>query len=178
MKKRSGCLNHILIIGMILGIIGAAGLGYLGYQKATTAEANATSIEELGNLYLQGETAEETTGTIEDFLTELLGDSDIVKDTIAVLKDDTIAEIITVHHYLPGDETVSTAIGQRILIHRLNKTYTKEELTSIYCNMMGYTATNLSQEEKDSFLQNILDDLTEQGFIFNDTGSDWEKTAE
>ena len=59
MKKRSGCLNRILGIGILLGIIGAAGLGYMGYQKANTAEANATPVKELDTVYI-GDTVIET----------------------------------------------------------------------------------------------------------------------
>lgn len=177
MKKRSGGLSRILKIGMFLGLIGLAGLCWMGYQKANEAEANTTAIEGLGNIHLHDETATTTTETIENFLIELFGDSAIVKDAIAALGDDTVAEIITVHYYLPDDDTVSTAIGQKILTHRLNRTYSQAELASIYCDMMGYSATTeITPAEKESFLQNILDELAEQGIILNDTNSGLETT--
>ena len=178
MKKRSGCFSRILGILIVIGILGAAGLGYLGYQKAETAESRSIPIEDLGIAYIEGDIPQADTDMIEDFLIGLFGDSEIANDVITALSDDTVAEMITESFYLPHDETISTSIAQKILTHRLSQTYSSGELTMIYCGMMGYLPEDLFAEETSSFLTDILDYLTEQGIILNETISDWEKTVQ
>ena len=90
----------------------------------------------------------------------------------------SVAEMITESFYLPDDDTLSTSIAQRILTHRLSKAYSTEELSMIYCGMMGYLPEDLFAAETSSFLTDILDYLTEQGIILNETISDWEKTVQ
>ena len=165
MKKRPGCFNRILGILIIVGILGAVGLGWLGYQKADEAESNTISIEDLGIAYIEGDIPQTDTEMIEDFLISLFGDNEIAKDVITALSDDTIAEMITESFYLPHDETISTSIAQKILTHRLSKAYTNEELSMIYCGMMGSLPEDLSAADSSSFLTDIINYLTEQGII-------------
>jgi hypothetical protein len=178
MKKRSGCFGRTLGILIVIGIIGAAGLGWLGYQKAAEAESGTIPVEDLGIAYIDGKLPQTDTEMIEKFLIGLFGDREIVKDVITALSDDTVAEMITESFYLPDDDTLSTSIAQRILTHRLSKTYSTEELSTIYCGMMGYLPEDLFAAETSSFLTDILDYLTEQGLILNETISDWEKTVQ
>lgn len=173
MKKRYGFFHRAVTLGIVLGLIGTAGLCFLGYQKAEKAESAAIPIEDLGIAYIKGDIPQADTERIENILIELFGDHEIVKDIVTALGDDTVAEMITESFYLPHDETISTAIAQKILTHRLSKAYSNAELTLIYCGIHGYAPQSLWEKPTEThdvpFLNDILDYLTEQGILLNDT---------
>lgn len=175
MKKRSGCLKRILIIGMILGIIGAAGLGWMGYEKANTAEANATPIEELGTVYIGDAAIEADTALWEDLLAKVSGNSEAMESITAALGDKTIAEMIAVNCYLPDNDTVSTAIAQKIITHRLSQAYSNEELLFLYqamTNDPALTAKEPSTTPETDLLADILTYLVENKVIKEDTAKE------
>ena len=178
MKKRSGCLNRILGIGILLGIIGAAGLGYMGYQKANTAEANVTPVEELDTAYIGNTVIETDTALWEDLLSEVSGNSEAMQAITAALGDKTIAEMITKTYYLPDDDTVSTAIAQKIITHRLSQAYSNEELLFLYHAMTKEpmpTTTEASDNPETDLLADILQYLIENDLIKEETAAEIEK---
>ncbi|MBR5329213.1 MAG: hypothetical protein IKV45_03300 [Firmicutes bacterium] len=175
MKKKSGCFSRILAILMILGIVGAAGLGCLGYQKANEAEANKTPTEELRSAYIGDAPIQGENEVLENFLTELVGDNEVVRDITAALGNSTMADMITEGYYLPDDDTVSTAIAQKILSYRLTKAYSNEELLVIYGGIMDYAPATIESStphlDRD-FLQDLLSYLTEQGILKEETANE------
>lgn len=175
MKKKSGCFSRILATLMILGIVGAAGLGYLGYQKANEAETKGTPIEELRSAYVGDAPIEENSELLENFLTDLVGDSEVVKDITAALGDNTMADMIAESCYLPDDDTVSTAIGQKILSYRLSKAYSNGELLVIYSGIMGYAPVTIESNSSHldgNFLNDLLTYLIKQGIIKEETAAE------
>ncbi len=192
MKRHSGCLSRILMLLICLGILAAVLLGYMGYEKAEKAETTATPVDQLHEVY-----AGSFSGTLTDtdlpeaILNSVAGDHEVLKKLRAGLSDDTVAKMIVEIHYLPDDGLISTAIGQRILIHRLKQTYTEEELLQIYCGLRGYNLSNLgdmknalqNSEIKDPetlldkatpILMNLIDDLKDQGVLSEEKAKELE----
>ena len=112
---------------------------------------------------------------MENFLTELVGDNEVVRDITAALGNSTMADMITEGYYLPDDDTVSTAIAQKILSYRLTKAYSNEELLVIYGGIMDYAPAtiegNTTHLDRD-FLQDLLSYLTEQGILKEETANE------
>ena len=159
MKKRYGFFHRAIALGILLGLIGTAGLCFLGYQKANEAEASAIAAADLRSAYIGDTEIPSDPNLLENILTEYLGDSEIIKDITAILSDDSVAEMIVKSEYLPDDGEISTAIGQKILTHRLTKFCSEEELLLIWCAMMGYDPAAFREstaEETASILSDLL----------------------
>ena len=142
MKRHSGCLNRILTVFILLGILAAAMLGYIGDEKANEAEKNAAPVDQLYPIYAGSSPAAET-DLLNAILNSVTEDNEGLKKIRSVLSDDTAAKMIVEAFYLADDGNISTAVGQRILIHRLKQVYTEEELLRIYCGIQGYDLTDL-----------------------------------
>lgn len=139
-----GCLIRLLKILMLLGLISAVLLTIMGFQKADVAEEKKVRVDQLYEVY-----AEDGTDAIpEEILSsafEAFGaDDGVLAKYHALLGDDTAAALITKTFYLPDDDLISTAVGQRVLIYRLKKAYSERELAAIYCGIMGYAPQNES----------------------------------
>lgn len=183
MKQHSGCLRRILSSFILLGFLAAVTLGYLGYRKAETAEAEKTSINQLYTVYAGNSSGEKINPDLLDtILNGVIGDNVLLQKIRAGFGNDAIAEMITDSYYLADDNEISTAIGQRILIHRLKQAYTETELLQIYCGIHGYNLTDLNDmqnlpqrndtENADTvlnkaapLLQDMLNYLQEQNII-------------
>ncbi|MGI5874669.1 MAG: hypothetical protein ACOX8R_08455 [Bacillota bacterium] len=141
-RAHGGCFRRVLDILIVLGVISALLLGYMGLKKADEAEANRTPVAELGAVYA-GETAASWDALLLDtVMKEFIGDSAVLNRLRSLLGDDSAAALITESYYLPADGDVSTAIGRRVLVHRLKKAYSEQELFAIYCGIMGYDAAD------------------------------------
>ena len=180
MKRHSGCLSRILTLLICLGILAAVILGYMGYEKA---ETTATPVDQLYEAYAGNFSGTLTdTDLLDAILNSVGGDHEVLKKLRAGLGDDAVAKMITETYYLPDDGLISTAIGQRILIHRLKQTYTEEELLQIYCGLRGYDLSNLGNikntlqnseiknpetilDKATPILINLIDDLKNQGVL-------------
>lgn len=115
MKKCSGRLRHILLCGILLGLLGTVGLCYMGYEKANTAEAKATPIAELRNTYIGAIDIQSDTTLREQLLQKLIGNEELTESIAASWSDHVFAELIVENYYLPKDDTISTTIGQKLL---------------------------------------------------------------
>lgn len=181
MKRHSGCLNRILTVFILLGILSAAMLGYMGYEKANEAERNAAPVDQLSTIYAGSSPAADT-DLLNAILNSVTEDNEGLKKIRAVLSDDTAAKMIVEAFYLADDGNISTAIGQRILIHRLKQAYTEEELLRIYCGIQGYDLSDLENiatlpengglpdtetpgKKAKTLLTNLINDLKEQGIL-------------
>lgn len=190
MKKHHGCLNRILTVFILLGILSAAMLGYMGYEKANEAERNAAPVDQLYTIYAGSSPAADT-DLLNAILNSVTEDNEGLKKIRAVLSDDTAAKMTVEAFYLADDENISTAIGQRILIHRLKQAYTEEELLRIYCGIKGYDLSGLESIQtvpKNSkvqdtetirdnaipFLNGIINDLKEQGILSEEKATEIE----
>ena len=190
MKRHSGCLNRILTVFTLLGIIAAAMLGYMGYEKANEAEKNAAPIDQLYTIYA-GSTPAAETDLMNALINSVTEDNEGLKKIRSVLSDDTAAKMIVEAFYLVDDGNISTAVGQRILIHRLKQAYTEEELLRIYCGIQGYDLSDLESiatlpengglpdtetlGDKDaSLLTNLINDLKEQGILSEEKATEIE----
>ena len=139
-----GCLIRLLKILMLLGLISAVLLTIMGFQKADGAEEEKVRVDQLYEVY-----AEDGTDAIpEEILSSAFvafgADKGVLAKYHALLGDDTAAALITKTFYLPDDDLISTAVGQRVLIYRLKKAYSERELAAIYCGIMGYAPQNES----------------------------------
>ena len=190
MKRHSGCLNRILTVFILLGILSAAMLGYMGYEKANEAERNAAPVDQLYTIYAGSSPAADT-DLLNAILNSVTEDNEGLKKIRAVLSDDTAAKMIVEAFYLADDGNISTAIGQRILIHRLKQAYTEEELLRIYCGIQGYYLTDLESiaaltengglpdtetlgDKAASLLTNLINDLKEQGILSEEKAAEIE----
>lgn len=183
MKGHRSCLGRIFSLIFFSGILFAALLGYTGYEKANEAEADRTPINQLYTVYAgNAPNLAAESDLFDAMLNGITGDNELLKKLSAGLGDKTTAKAITKAYYLPDDETITTAIGQRILMHRLKKTYTQKELLAIYCGIQGYDMTGLSGEgnllqkgeiqdpetlknKAAPFLSHLIQDLQNQGIL-------------
>ena len=190
MKRHSGCLNRILTVFTLLGIIAAAMLGYMGYEKANEAEKNAAPIDQLYTIYA-GSTPAAETDLMNALINSVTEDNEGLKKIRSVLSDDTAAKMIVETFYLADDGNISTAVGRRILIHRLKQAYTEEELLRIYCGIQGYDLADLESiavlpengglpdtetlgDKAASLLTNLINDLKEQGILSEEKATEIE----
>lgn len=181
MKRHSGCLNRILTVLILLGILSAAMLCYMGYEKANEAERNAAPVDQLYTIYA-GSSPSADTDLLNVLLNSVTEDNAGLKKIRSVLSDDTAAKMIVEAFYLADDGNISTAVGQRILIHRLKQAYSEEDLLRIYCGIQGYdltdpesiaalpengglTDTETLGDKAASLLTNLINDLKEQGIL-------------
>lgn len=181
MKRHSGCLNRILTVLILLGILSAAMLCYMGYEKANEAEKDVVPVDQLYTIYAGSSPAADT-DLLNAILNSVTEDNEGLKKIRSVLSDDTAAKMIVETFYLIDDGNISTAIGQRILIHRLKQAYTEEELLRIYCGIQGYDLADLESiaalpengglpntetlgDKAASLLTNLINDLKEQGIL-------------
>lgn len=171
MKRRFGCLRRILLWGILLGVLGAVGLGWLGYEKAEAAEAERVPVAELGSLYL-GEEPPDIAQVLEPGVLEKLGEivdeNGILGKVIGKGTGGFLGNFLAEHYYLPEDDTISAAIGRKILAHRLMKSYSEAELVVLCCKIQGtedilnegiFDEKDRSEEEYRSFLSDILTTL-------------------
>lgn len=172
MKKRSGRLRHILLCGILLGLLGTVGLCYMGYEKANTAEAKATPIAELRNTYIGAIDIQSDTTLREQLLQKLIGNEELTESIAASWSNHVFAELIVENYYLPKDDTISTTIGQKLLIYRLQKAYSEEELFYLCGILVGSIAVEQStdalkptEEENDSFISDFLTVLKDKGIL-------------
>lgn len=182
------CISRIFKLLFLIILILAGICSYLGYQKAADAEAEKGSVATLYTNKVSPELAAMPleTGMIDTLIDQYAGEGftgSIVKSTA----NGAVAALITKNYYLADDETISTFLGQKLLAHRLKKTYTKEELAKLYIALEGYDITGLSSlnsQELEALLQNgdlsalqnlpsqaapilegLVEDLCSQGWI-------------
>lgn len=182
------CISRIFKLLFLIILILAGICFYLGYQKAADAEAEKGSVATLYTNKVSPELAAMPleTGMIDTLIDQYAGEGftgSIVKSTA----NGAVAALIAKSYYLTDDETISTFLGQKILTHRLKKTYTKEELTKLYIALEGYDISGLSSlnsQELEALLQNgdlsalqdlpaqaapilegLIEDLSSQGWI-------------
>lgn len=171
MKRRSGCFRRILLCGILLGVLGAVGLGWLGYEKACAAEAERASVADLGSVYL-GEEPIDVAQVLEPGVLEKLGEivdeNGILEKVIGKGTGGFFGNFLAEHYYLPGDDTISAAIAGKILAYRLMKSYSEVELAVLCCKIPGtedildggiFDEKDLSEDEYRSFLSDILTTL-------------------
>lgn len=190
MKRHSGCLNRILTVLILLGILSAAMLCYMGYEKANEAERNAAPVDQLYTIYA-GSSPSADTDLLNTLLNSVAEDNEGLKKIRSVLSDDTAAKMIVEAFYFADDGNISTAIGQRILIHRLKQAYSEEDLLRIYCGIQGYdltdpesiaalpengglTDTETLGDQAASLLTNLINDLKEQGLLSEEKAAEIE----
>lgn len=190
MKRHAGCLNRILTVLILLGILSAAMLCYMGYEKANEAERNAAPVDQLYTIYA-GSSPSADTDLLNTLLNSVAEDNEGLKKIRSVLSDDTAAKMIVETFYLADDGNISTAVGQRILIHRLKQAYSEEDLLRIYCGIQGYdltdpestaalpenggiTDTETLGDKAASLLTNFINDLKEQGLLSEEKATEIE----
>ncbi len=185
MKKHGGYLKKFLSLLIVAGLIAAAWLFYLGYDKANQAETGHTPVAELYTVYV-GDNPENLAFGDTDIVTAVI-DRVVDKNSfygrfLTAFGDHTVASLLVKKIYLPDDEFISTTIAQRILIYRIEKVYSAEEILLIYCYAMGYrmddidtVAALLANGDGDSLkdlinidsslIDDILAYLTEKGYL-------------
>jgi hypothetical protein len=185
MKKHTGFLKRILSFLIMAGLVAAAILFYLGFDKADQAEADHTPVAELYTTYV-GDNPENidfsNTDIVATVIDSVVDDNSFYSRLLTAFGDHTVASLLVKEIYLPDDEFVSTTIAQRILIYRMEKAYSNNELLLIYCYVMGYSLNNIGTIEniiknndaeslKDllninsSLIDDILGYLTENGYL-------------
>lgn len=185
MKKRGGYLKKFLSLLITAGLIAAAILFYLGYDKADRAEADHTPVADLYTVYV-GDNPNHldfgNTDIVSDLIDSVVDDNSFYGRFLTAFGDHTIASLLVKEVYLPDDEFVSTTIAQRILIYRIEKIYDDNEILLIYCYVMGYQMDDVStvaglladgdtESLKDllnvdsSLIDDILGFLTEKGYL-------------
>lgn len=182
------CISRILKLLFFILLLFIGICFYLGFQKAADAEAEKGSVAALYTNTVRSELAAMPleTGVIDTFIDQYIGEGftgSLAKSTA----NGTIANLITKKYYLADDKTISTFLGQKILSHRLKKTYTKEELVKIYIALQNHDMNELSAlnsrdienllkngdlsalqnlpEQAASILSGIVEDLCSQGRI-------------
>lgn len=172
MKKRSGRLRRILLCGILLGLLGTVGLCYMGHEKANAAEAKATPIAELRNIYIDAIDIQSDTTLREQLLQKLIGNEELTESIVASWGDHVFAKLIVENYYLPKDDTISTAIGQKLLIYRLQKAYSEEELFYLCGILVGSITAEQSsdalkptEENSKSFISDFLTVLKDKGIL-------------
>lgn len=171
MRRRFGCFRRILLCGILLGVLGAVGLGWLGYEKACVAEAERVPVAELGSVYL-GEESSDIAQVLDPGVLEKLGEivdeNGILRKVIGKGTGGFLGNFLAEHYYLPEDDTISAAIAEKILAYRLTNSYSEAELAVLCCKIVGtedilneviFDEKDLSEEEYRSFLSDILTTL-------------------
>lgn len=185
MKKHGGYLKKFLSLLITAGLIAAALLFYLGYDKADQAEADHTPVAELYTVYV-GDNPENLsfgdTDIVSAVIDRVVDENSFYDRFLTAFGDHTVASLLVKEVYLPDDEFISTTIAQRILIHRIEKVYSTDEILLIYCYVMGYqmddiatVAALLANGDSDSLkdllkidsslIDDILAYLTEKGYL-------------
>lgn len=149
MKRRFGCLRRILLWGILLGVLGAVGLGWLGYEKAEAAEAEKGTVAELRTVYLGKDGVALDVLPGREALEGVIGGSGIVDRIFGRESGFLMANFLVDSYYLLEDDTISAAIGRKILACRLMKSYSEEELIALCWGIMG--------DMPDDRMRNILD---------------------
>ena len=144
--KRSfrGFFGKLLKVLILLGIVSAVLLVIMGFQKADAAEEEKVPVSELYDVYAKDGTDAIPEEILSSIFEAFGADYGVLAKYHALLGDDTAAALITKTFYLPDDDLISTAVGQRVLIYRLKKAYSERELAAIYCGIMGYAPQNES----------------------------------
>lgn len=139
MKAKSGFFQRTLTLFIILGLVAGISLVWMGHQKAEKA-IDKTPVANLYPTYAGTAAVPDgfDASLLKAVLTKFSADNANLNKYLAFFSDHTLAEVITEHLYLPADETVSTAIGQRFVVRRLEKTYSQEELLLICYGLLGY----------------------------------------
>ena len=189
MKAKSGFFQRFLSFLILIGFLAGCGLVWLGYQKAE----KAIDKNPIANLYptYAGDAvipADFRVSDLKEVLAKFSVNNDELNQALAFFSDHTVAEVITEQLYLPTDDTVSTAIGQRFVVHRLEKAYSQEELLLICYGLLGYDlktkipdlTTFLSSNETEAikklsanaeaFLTDILTFLKDRKLIPSEAG--------
>lgn len=124
----------------------------MGFQKADNAEAETVQVEKLYEVYGTEYGTINTSDTVlQELISNLFPDNKVISTVESAFTDDTLPEAIVKAVYYPSYEgenknqeqtyekntSVSSAIAERILVHRIKKTYDGRELTAI---LMGISS--------------------------------------
>ncbi len=185
MKKHGGYLKKFLSLLIMAGLAAAAILFYLGYEKAEQAEADHTSVANLYTVYV-GDNPNHLdfgdTDIVSAVIDRVVDENSFYDRFLTAFGDHTVASLLVKEVYLPDDEFISTTIAQRILIYRIEKAYSDNEILLIYCYAMGYQMDDIAtvagilangenESLKDllnidsSLIDDILSFLTEKGYL-------------
>lgn len=137
-QRSGGLIERILKIIILLGLISAVILAWMGSQKAEEAEKAAVPVKDLYSVYVTDSTTiPQDIKLINGFLEEIPDPNGSLAKIGMVLRGTGLAGAIADEMYLPKDGTVSNAFGRLILRWKVNETYNKKEQFLIYCGIKG-----------------------------------------